>query len=317
MRQAETTGTGTAGTETTGTGTAGTETTGTGTAGTETTGTGTAGTETTGTGTAGTGTAGTETTGTGTAGTGTTEPATGTGATGETGGTGSTAPPGGDENTLCPWNDGITDNMRYKMLAKHNALRGDVAMGVVCYKNNGTACLRKANQMPQLTYSCELETRALCRAKLCDKIGAAPDDVCENYAAATSSTRGTDLAAIGTRNIQKWFSEVTALTTPIDQIQNLWYDHLGISSFAKNIQKWFSEITALTTPIDQIQNLWYDHLGISSFAKMCSDKTTKVGCAVVECGSQANVVCHYKTRDIDRGFKTLQLRSHMQQMRGW
>ncbi|KHJ98463.1 SCP-like protein [Oesophagostomum dentatum] len=60
------------------------------------------------------------------------------------------------------------------------------------------------------------------------------------------------------------------------------------------IQLWWAEIKTYG-PIDQIQNLFYTHLGISSFAKIASDLTTGVGCSVVHCGSSINFVCHYET----------------------
>ncbi|KHJ98456.1 SCP-like protein [Oesophagostomum dentatum] len=60
------------------------------------------------------------------------------------------------------------------------------------------------------------------------------------------------------------------------------------------IQMWWAEIRTYG-PIDQIQNIFYTHLGISSFAKIASDLTTGVGCSIVHCGSSINVVCHYET----------------------
>ncbi|KHJ93013.1 SCP-like protein [Oesophagostomum dentatum] len=152
----------------------------------------------------------------------------------------------------------MTDRIRFAMLAKHNALRGDLAMGVVA-NGVGGVFLRKANKLKQLDYSCDLERRALCRAKLCDNMGEPPEGVFENSAKATNIQLA--LYELGTRNIQKWWSQ----------------------------------ITKRADAIDQIQNLYYSHMNITSFAVIATELTTHVGCAAYNCGTYANVVCHYQT----------------------
>ncbi|KHJ86932.1 hypothetical protein OESDEN_13304 [Oesophagostomum dentatum] len=144
-------------------------------------------------------------------------------------------------------------------------------------------------------YCCELEKTAIERASLCEQMDSVPQGILiENNYNFTKNLNRT-LATAANNAAQLWWSEITKLESGIDQIQNLYYTHLGINSFAKAAQLWWSEITKLESGIDQIQNLYYTHLGINSFAKMASDLTTGVGCAVVHCGNRINVVCHYDT----------------------
>ncbi|KHJ93985.1 SCP-like protein [Oesophagostomum dentatum] len=160
-------------------------------------------------------------------------------------------------------NTEMNNELRRAFLKRHNGLRSNLALGIASNGQTGTF-LRKANKMPQLTYSCALETAAIQRAKQCASISSsAPSEgVSEN---------------------------LRSFTVDIDR------DPIQAAKAAVN--SWFSEIARLESSIDQIQNLWYDHMGISSFAKIASDKTTEVGCAIVKCEEDAvlNVVCHYNT----------------------
>ncbi|KHJ90655.1 SCP-like protein [Oesophagostomum dentatum] len=127
----------------------------------------------------------------------------------------------------------MNDTIRLRVLAKHNALRTDLALGVVLNGQTDTY-LRKANKMFQLRYSCNLETTAIERAKQCSAISNRnpPNDVSENFRKYTQNLN-RDRASAATMTTQLWWSEITRRQTSINQVLNIYYDHLGISSFAK------------------------------------------------------------------------------------
>ncbi|KHJ98455.1 SCP-like protein [Oesophagostomum dentatum] len=162
-------------------------------------------------------------------------------------------------NEMCPNNVGMSDPIRTAVLDKHNALRSALATYTVPNGKTGKM-LRRASKMPTLTYNCDLEKTAYEHALKCDQMGTTSrDHLTENSHSFTTTTK--------------------ALTEAATEAADLWW----------------SEITALEAGIDQIQNLYYTHLGISSFGKMASDLTTQVGCGVAKCDSVINVVCHYNT----------------------
>ncbi|KHJ92809.1 SCP-like protein [Oesophagostomum dentatum] len=165
-----------------------------------------------------------------------------------------------EPNTLCPNNRGMTDPLRFAILAKHNSLRTALALGTVGNGQTGVMC-RKASKMPTLTYSCNLECTALARASRCSQMDSTPPQcISEN-------------SYNFTKNSNRTLRQAANAAT----------------------QVWWSELAALESGIDQIQNLFYNHLGISSFAKIASDLTTKIGCAVGHCNHLINGVCHYQT----------------------
>ncbi|KHJ94642.1 hypothetical protein OESDEN_05426 [Oesophagostomum dentatum] len=59
-------------------------------------------------------------------------------------------------------------------------------------------------------------------------------------------------------------------------------------------QSWWAELKN-SKGLEQIQNIFYTHLGINRFAKIGSDLTTKVGCGIYNCTSIVNIVCRYET----------------------
>ncbi|KHJ98045.1 SCP-like protein [Oesophagostomum dentatum] len=156
----------------------------------------------------------------------------------------------------------MTDSVRTAVLDKHNALRSALALGTVTNGKTGKLC-RKASKMPRLTYNCDLEKSAYERAELCSSLSsvAVPDGVSENS---------------------------LNFTTRLDKRTP---EKAGEA--AANM--WWSELSLLEDGLEQIQNLYYTHQGINSFAKIASDLTTQVGCAVKRCTDSINVVCHYNT----------------------
>ncbi|KHJ98460.1 SCP-like protein [Oesophagostomum dentatum] len=162
-------------------------------------------------------------------------------------------------NTMCTNNIAMSDPLRTALLDKHNTLRSALATYTVPNGQTGKM-LRRASKMPTLTYNCDLEKTAYEHALKCDQMGiTSPDRLTENSHGFTITNKALTEAA------------------------------------KEAADSWWSEITALAAGIDQIQNLFYTHLGISSFAKMASDLTTQVGCGVAKCDSVINVVCHYNT----------------------
>ncbi|KHJ92141.1 SCP-like protein, partial [Oesophagostomum dentatum] len=165
-----------------------------------------------------------------------------------------------ETNTQCPENYGMTDSLRDLFLGKHNYLRCELAIGNVSNGQTGQMC-RKAAKLPAFMYCCDLEKTAYDRAKLCDQFNS------------------TSLEYLSENS---W--------TFVERV-----DRPSSEAAESAIENWWSELSKLQNGIEQIQNLYYTHAGINSFAKMASDLTTGVGCGVVRCGKSTNVVCHYQT----------------------
>ncbi|KHJ98386.1 SCP-like protein [Oesophagostomum dentatum] len=127
----------------------------------------------------------------------------------------------------------MSDAMRIAVLAKHNTLRSSLALGVVANGQSGNY-LRKASMMYELTYTCSLERSAIERAGQCEDISNSepPEGVSENYQVFTKNIN-RDLSTAAKQAIQLWWSEITKLESGLDQVQNIYYTHLGINSFAK------------------------------------------------------------------------------------
>ncbi|KHJ93014.1 hypothetical protein OESDEN_07083 [Oesophagostomum dentatum] len=156
------------------------------------------------------------------------------------------------------WEGEMTDQLRYVVLAKVHSLRGNLAMGVVP-NGKGGGFLRKANKLRQLHYSFDMERRAFRRARLGPFMGPPPIGVYENSFIIKDITISLDIA------------------------------------IQRSMQKWWSEITVREEPIDQIQNLWYDHLGISNWARMASEHTTDIGCGFHKYSGKGKVVCQFRS----------------------
>ncbi|KHJ88822.1 hypothetical protein OESDEN_11375 [Oesophagostomum dentatum] len=59
-------------------------------------------------------------------------------------------------------------------------------------------------------------------------------------------------------------------------------------------QCWWSELKN-SSGLEESEYIYYGNQNINRFAKIASDLTTKIGCAVYDCTSFVNVVCHYDT----------------------
>ncbi|KHJ94903.1 SCP-like protein [Oesophagostomum dentatum] len=126
----------------------------------------------------------------------------------------------------------MNDPLRTAFLDKHNALRSALALGTVSNGQTGVLC-RRASKMPTLTYNCELEKTAYERANLCEQMtSTASDGVSENSLNFTTRLDRT-LEDAAESAAQLWWSELSMLEEGLEQIQNLYYTHLGINSFAK------------------------------------------------------------------------------------
>ncbi|KHJ90302.1 SCP-like protein [Oesophagostomum dentatum] len=124
----------------------------------------------------------------------------------------------------------MDDFIRLAFLSKHNALRTTLALGTATNGNTGNNA-RSAVNMPQLVYDCGLESAAYERAKLCESFTPeSPNTLKENSFNYTHRERTFQKAAqLAT---QFWWSELKK-SEGLEQIQNIFYTHLGINHFAK------------------------------------------------------------------------------------
>ncbi|CAJ0590145.1 unnamed protein product [Cylicocyclus nassatus] len=163
----------------------------------------------------------------------------------------------------CPDNAEVQEAFRRAIWGVHNEHRAVLALGGT---RNGKRripdilLMRKANQMGELKYNCELEMKALERARQ----GPAQADNSEGLV--------ENVFVWDKKKIPKW-------------------DKLA----RRAASMWWSEILRRETPFDQVQNIFYTHLGITSFAMMASDLTTELGCAHFPTEGNIVVVCHYQT----------------------
>ncbi|VDM84548.1 unnamed protein product, partial [Strongylus vulgaris] len=100
---------------------------------------------------------------------------------GATGVTGEPVPTAEPTEGMCS-NADVSDLFRKTVVEQHNALRSELAQGHV---SNGkpqdpVVNMRRASKMMQLTYNCDLETKALKRAKEYKLSPTAPEGVSEN-----------------------------------------------------------------------------------------------------------------------------------------
>ncbi|EPB73727.1 SCP-like protein [Ancylostoma ceylanicum] len=149
------------------------------------------------------------------------------------------------------------DFMRDDFLNLHNGYRSEVAQGRLTMGDGKKA--RVANKMRKLEYDCPLEMSAYKIAKLCD------DSMSnENFA----------------ENRMKLPNSIEFTNAP-----------------KKAMEAWYKEIkTGHMNQATGSQNLLLPTLNITNYAKMIWDSHEKVGCAVFQCKTTKNVVCHYSPK---------------------
>ncbi|RCN50652.1 SCP-like protein [Ancylostoma caninum] len=162
------------------------------------------------------------------------------------------------DNTICPENQIISDTIRRKFMNDHNQRRSLLATGAVSMAS-GPA--RRASKMRRLGYDCAAERSAYEAAKKCLNTPSSPANYDENM-------RHTNIN--------------------IDQI----------TAAGRGSNGWWNEVYNLRMNQDATLNRYYSNLGIPNFANMAWDSHAKLGCAVVNCRTFWNVICHYtpKTR---------------------
>ncbi|KAL6741254.1 hypothetical protein Aduo_014527 [Ancylostoma duodenale] len=141
----------------------------------------------------------------------------------------------------------------------HNQRRSLLATGMV---KMASGPARRASKMRRLGYDCAAEKSAYEAAKKCLITPSSPANYDENM-------RHTNIK--------------------VDQI----------TAAGRGSNGWWNEVNNLHMNQDATMNRYHSSLGIPSFANMAWDSHAKLGCAVVNCKTFWNVVCHYtpKTRN--------------------
>uniref|UniRef100_A0A7I4XYS8 SCP domain-containing protein n=1 Tax=Haemonchus contortus TaxID=6289 RepID=A0A7I4XYS8_HAECO len=170
-----------------------------------------------------------------------------------------TTPAADPENRICPSNTGVKDKVRVKALDTHNYRRSRLAQGMVVNKNG--KYLPTAKNMNKLVYNCALEKSAMESAKRCYSMQNPnlPPGVKENHHMFPMSKADYDVDAMRTA-VKFWWR----------QIREAGGVGQGVTYTSYNQGK-----------------------PISYFTKMAWATTEKLGCAVMPCGSDWSVVCHY------------------------
>ncbi|VDK48127.1 unnamed protein product [Cylicostephanus goldi] len=173
----------------------------------------------------------------------------------------------------CPDNAEVQEAFRRAIWRVHNEHRAVLALGATRNSKRripDIVLMRKANQMPELKYNCELEVKALERARQAPTVADNSEGLVEN------------VFVWDKKKVPKWEKLARRV-------------RYGLFHFNHDSTKWWSEILIRESPFDQVQNLFYTHLGITSFALMASDQTTELGCAHLNVEGNIAIVCHYKT----------------------
>ncbi|CAJ0591608.1 unnamed protein product [Cylicocyclus nassatus] len=169
-------------------------------------------------------------------------------------------------NKRCPNNQVIDDFVRSAFLLNHNALREQLAQGLVVMGNGVMA--RKASRMIRLVYDCDAEKSAHDWASKCIDEDSTQTMYTENRY--TINDTSVTVQAAAYKSVWIWWEEI------------------------KN--KNMLQLAGQT-------NLYYNHLGLKHFAKMAWDTQKKIGCSVVTCPSFVNVVCHYSGANVGEGLQ--------------
>ncbi|KIH67869.1 SCP-like protein [Ancylostoma duodenale] len=148
----------------------------------------------------------------------------------------------------------MNDDMRQRILEKHNEYRYSLVFGLVRMKK-GFA--RRASRMRQLEYDCEAEKSAYFSALYsCDAPPYSMDDYDENI----------------------YVMERTS----------------DITEIASAAVSWWNEIKRVVLDQKDRKNDYSSNLKIPNFANMVWDTREKVGCAAAKCSNgKTHVVCHY------------------------
>ncbi|EYC08176.1 hypothetical protein Y032_0067g31 [Ancylostoma ceylanicum] len=170
------------------------------------------------------------------------------------------------DNTICPENQIITDTVRRAFLDGHNQRRSQLMNGQVRMVNNVAA--RPGSKMRRLTYGCAEERSAHSSAQARCNGGSSPGNNDENSHVISGNNVGQENAARTASST--WWSEI---------------------SRGRMLQK------------DEERNKYSSSLGIPNFANMAWDTHEKLGCAIVTCNSNTNVVCHYSPKSSGEGLQ--------------
>nr|AAO63578.1 secreted protein 6 precursor [Ancylostoma caninum] len=166
---------------------------------------------------------------------------------------------GSIDNTICPQNQVITDSVRLTFLNTHNGLRSQLAQGQIFMGNGARA--RPASKMRRMVYNCDAESSARNSAAQCLSSPGSPSGYTEN----------------------------------LHVINNNFVDHNSAATQAFNA--WWSEInTGYMRQAETERNMYSLSVGIPNFAKMAWETNAHLGCAIVRCGLNTNVVCPYSPK---------------------
>ncbi|PIO61167.1 SCP-like protein [Teladorsagia circumcincta] len=161
--------------------------------------------------------------------------------------------------THCPFNNGMTDEVRQMFVDKHNEIRSVIARGLAKNKLGGFA--PKAAKMLKVSYDCEVEQNMMEWAKQC------------KWAHSSYKARngwGQNLYSVNARNLNK-------------------------TRMAKqSVEAWFSELTNRGVPQDNIISWNVFAKGVGHYSQVAWHNSNKIGCAVQWCEKMTFVGCEYK-----------------------
>ncbi|RCN36442.1 SCP-like protein [Ancylostoma caninum] len=185
--------------------------------------------------------------------------------------------PDDGKSAECPADSGLTDRIRNKILDVHNELRSLTARGQAQDAAGGFA--PKAAAMKKLKYDCSLEKLASDHAKTCKWGHSSPTTrrgIGENIYA-TSNPKADKLKEAESAS-RSWFGELAKFGVGQENVFTM--------KLANRPGKPVGHYTQVS---------YFDILNdIIVQAMMVWQKTTAIGCGIVNCPTMTYVVCNYK-----------------------
>ncbi|KIH62013.1 SCP-like protein [Ancylostoma duodenale] len=177
----------------------------------------------------------------------------------------------------CPADSGLTDRIRNKILDVHNELRSLTARGQAKDAAGGFA--PKAAAMKKLKYDCSLEKLATAHAKTCKWGHSSPNTrrgIGENIYATTNNQ--ADKLKEAESASRSWFGELAKFGVGQENVFTM-----ALANRPGKVVGHYTQVSYFGFRIHCLRRV-----------PMVWQKTSAIGCGIVNCPTMTYVVCNYK-----------------------
>ncbi|KAK5979324.1 C-type single domain activation associated secreted protein ASP3 [Trichostrongylus colubriformis] len=160
----------------------------------------------------------------------------------------------------CPKWKGMSDDVRWAFVNKHNEYRSLVAKGNAPNPRYG-GFAPKAARMFKVSYDCDIEKNMMAWIEKC-QWGHSPRSARQGL--------GENLWMISLPDYDKWESAVNATGS------------------------WFDELRQFGVPVDNVFSVDVSRKGVGHYTQLVSQRSDRIGCAVKSCPGMTYAGCQYK-----------------------